>query len=122
MPVCHLLFTLIFFDLTSLFSLLNKIIRTIKLKAIQNLLSLYDNYLSSRYNKSQTFFWIFTEFLILSPAENCCAVHDTDLASNSNILKMVRVNIAIVRKTFFNMYLISFLIISRFKVFALLVL
>ena len=121
MPVCHLLCTLIFSDFTSLFSLLNKIIRTIKLKTIQNLLSLYDNYFSSRYNKCQTFFWIFTEFLTLSPAENCWAVHDTDLASNSNIFKMVRVNIAIVEK-FFKMYLISFLIISRFIIFPLLVL
>ena len=100
MPVCHLLFTLIFSYLTPLFKLLNKIIITIKLKAIQNLLSLYDNYFSSNSNKNQTFVWLFIEVLALSLAETHCEVHHTDLASNSNISKTVRVNIAIIKKTF----------------------
>ena len=98
MPVCHLLFTLIFSYLTPLLKLLNKIIITIKLKAIQNLLSLYD--FSSNSNKNQTFVWLFIEVLALSLAETHCEVHDTDLASNSNISKTVRVNIAIIKKTF----------------------
>ena len=99
MPVCHLLFTLIFSYFTRLFKLLNKII-TIKLKAIQNLLSLYGNYVSSNSNKNQTFFWLFIEVLALSLAETHCEVYDTDLASNSSTSKTVRVNIAIIKKTF----------------------
>ena len=93
-------FLIDFFLPYSLFKLLNKIIITIKLNAIQNFLSLYGNYFSSNSNTNQTFFWLFIEVLALSLAATHCEVYDTDLASNSSISKTVRVNIAIIKKTF----------------------
>ena len=121
MPVCHLLLTLIFSYLTPLFTLFNKIIITTKLKTIQSLLSLYDNYFSSNSNKKQTLLWLFI-VLALSLTDTRCVVHDTNLPWNSKTSKTVRVDIAIIKKIFFKEYLISFLIVSRFIDLALVVL
>ena len=52
---------------------------------------------------------------------SCCTDHKTDLTSNSNISKTVRVNIALT-KTIFKEYLVSFTMILRLTYFALAVL
>ena len=49
-----------------------------------------------------------------------CAVHNTDLPSNSSVSKTVRVNIAS-RRNFFKEFSLSFLMLSKFKDFALVV-
>ena len=83
-----------------------------KLKTIQNLVSLKENHFLSNSNKSRTFFCFFTENFTPSFPVPCWAVHYTNLISNSNILKTVRINIVFPRM-FFKEYLISFLMISR---------
>ena len=60
-------------------------------------------------------------YLILSLPLSRCAGHNTDLPSNSNISKMVRVKTVFTR-TFFKVYSISFLITSWLIDFALVVL
>ena len=64
-----------------------------KLKTIQNLLSSQHNLLLSKSKKSEAFFCFFTENVTLFLPVNHCLGHNTDLTSNSNISKMVRVNI-----------------------------
>ena len=59
--------------------------------------------------------------LTLSLSVAHCAGYNTDLASNSNISKTVRVSIAFTR-TFLKEYSISFLTISRLLDFVLVVL
>ena len=63
------------------------------LKTIQNLLSLEVNYFSSNFNKFPICFWFFTETLSLSLPVPRWEGHNSDLPSDSNISKTVRVNI-----------------------------
>ena len=61
------------------------------------------------------------KFLTLSVFVTRCAGDDPNLHSNSNISKMVKVNIVLTR-TFRKEYSISFLVISRLIDFSLVVL
>ena len=75
--------------------------------------------LLSNSNKSRTFFWSFTEILTLSLPVARCAGHNTNLPSKSNISKTVRVNTAF---TNLKEHSITFLMVSRFIDFALVIL
>ena len=66
---------------------------------------------------SEYFFWFFTETLTLLFPVPRCAGDNTDLHSNSNISKTIRVNIAFTT-TFFKEYSINFLMVCRFIDFA----
>ena len=61
------------------------------------------------------------KFLTPSLSVTRCVSHNTDLASNTNFSKTARVN-SVFTRTIFKEYSISFLIISRLKDFALVVL
>ena len=96
---------------------LNKIKKN--LQTIANLQSLQAlvNHFSSNFNKFRIFFWFFTETLNLSFHVSHWAGDNTDVPSDSNIWKLVGVNIA-----FFKEYSISFLIVCRLIYFAIVVL
>ena len=68
--------------------------------------------------KPSILFVFFTGNLTLSLPVTCCAGHNIDLASNSNISKTVRVNTVFAKKKWI---LISFLIISKLIDFAFVV-
>ena len=103
----------------SIFPVLKGLNRT--KKTIKIIWNLQGNHFSSNSNRSWTFFWFFIEHLAISLPGKRCAGPNTDLPSNSNISKTVRVNIAF-RETFLIEYLISFLMICKLVVYALVVL
>ena len=63
------------------------------LKTIQNLLILKFNHFSANFFKFWIFFWFSTETLTALLSVPGWAGFDTDLLSESNIIKMVNVNI-----------------------------
>ena len=75
----------------------------------------------SFFNKIPIFFWFFTETLTLSLPVSLSAGDDTDLPSDSNISKTVRVNIAFTRRLL-KEYSTSFPMVCRLIDFALVVL
>ena len=94
----------------------------VDLKYLIHLLILYLSlYHQSRFLNSHQPLEYTTLYLSLSLPMTRCASYNTDLASNSNISKTVRVNIAFTRN-FLKKYLIRFLMISRLIDFALVVL
>ena len=86
-------------------------------KIIQNLLSLWVNNFSSNFNKIRIVFLVFHWNLTLLLPVPRCAGDNTDLHSNSNISKTIRVNIAFTT-TFFKVYSINFLMVCRWIDFA----
>ena len=88
--------------------------------SIENLPSLNVNHFSGIFNKTQIFFWFFTESLILLLSVRCWAGDNSNLPSNSSISKTVTLNTTFT-EMFFKEYLISFVMVCRFKDFALVV-
>ena len=83
-----------------------------KIKTIRNYLSLQVNYFSSNFNKSRTFFSLFTENLTLSHRVPSFEQQYLGNGKTKHILYTM----------FFKEYSISFPVISRLKEFALVVL
>ena len=105
-------------DLLSHDKTLNKIK---KIKNHSKPSKLVSNHFSSNFNKIPIFFWFFTETLTLSLPVPLSAGDNTDLPSDSNISKTVRVKIAFTRRLF-KEYSTSFLMVCRLIDFALVVL